>query len=209
MDSEDSSLDKPEFPWPQKGDQLFKADTDWWLNAGIDNWNQDFHAYAEGYKRAADIVVEHVTANPRGGRDPIDYLVFPIVFLYRQYIELRLKEIILIGNRLEDREQGFPKHHRIDELWKHARPILERYSAKKDDLDIVEACIAELAKIDPDSDTFRYPVDRQGKKSIEAEQLLINLRHLQKVMERLGSFLSSSSEYLFIQFQQKQEIEDY
>lgn len=209
MTTDSPSSDEPEFPWPQKGDQLFKADNDWWLNAAVDHWNKDFHSYAEGYKQAADIIIEYVKANPRGSRAPLDYLIFPVVFLYRQYIELRLKEIILIGNKLNHNNQGVPTHHRIDELWNQARAILERDSAKKGDLDIVGNCIGEIAKIDPLSTAFRYPTDKEGNKSITAEQLLINVRHLQEIMARLASFLDASSEYLLIQWQQLMEIEDY
>ena len=210
MTTDSPSSDEPEFPWPQKGDQLFKADdNDWWLNAAIDHWNKDLHAYAEGYKQAGDIIVEYLKANQQGVRAPLDYVIFPVVFLYRQYIELRLKEIILIGNKLNNDNQVGPKHHRINELWKHARAILERDSAKKGDLDIVAGCIGELAQIDPLSTAFRYPTDKEGNKSITPEQLLINVRHLQEVMTRLASFLDGCSEYLFIQLQQMMEIEDY
>lgn len=195
-------------PWPQEGDQLFKAGEDWWLSAYIQAWNKDFHAYAEGYKKAADIVVEAVTAADQEHRSTRDYVVYPVVFLYRHYVELRLKEIILVGNRLYDLNQGLPKHHKIDDLWKHARGILNRTSSNQD-LDIAENCINEFATIDRDSGSFRYPVNREGKPSIQEDHLVISLRHLREVMGRLGSFLDCSSNYLVILYDQKRDIEEY
>lgn len=109
---EDSPL-----PWPQEGDQLIKADNDWWLNACIDNWNKDFWIYASGYKKAADVLVDNIMSLASGTRNPIDYLVFPIVFLYRQYIELTLKQVIRVGIGLHKQQHPFPKHHKLDELW--------------------------------------------------------------------------------------------
>ena len=104
-----------EFHWPRKGDQLVRDDEgDWWHNARLnlfyDNWNM----YAEGYKVAGNVLVEYIKEK----QFDQDYLVYPIVFLYRQYIELQLKAIIRDGNQLLDIPEKFPHHHKIYELWK-------------------------------------------------------------------------------------------
>src|SRR5437867_84859 len=124
-------MEEKEFPWPEKGDQLFTSGEDWWLSSYIESWNKDFHAYAEGYKQAADIITAEVTGTEEKFlKSTRDYVVYPVVFLYRHYVELRLKEIILIGRKLYDMSQGLPKHHKIEELWKHARGILSHTSSK-------------------------------------------------------------------------------
>lgn len=201
-------MEEKPFPWPQKGDQLFNPGEDWWLSAYIQPWNKDFSAYAEGYKKAADIVTDHVTTTSEGDRSVRDYVVFPVAFLYRHYIELRLKEILLVGGRLYDLKERLPKHHRIDELWKHARSIVKETSASED-LDVMDACISEFAKMDQNSQSFRYPVDRDGNQSIKPDQLVISLPHLRDVMERLGSFLDTAADYLHILYQQKCEMDSY
>ena len=86
-------MDEKPLPWPQKGDQLFNPSEDWWLSAYIQPWNKNFHAYAMGYKMAGDIISDVVTGADRGHESTRDYVVYPVVFLYRHYIELRLKEI--------------------------------------------------------------------------------------------------------------------
>jgi hypothetical protein len=197
--------------WPEKGDQLFKAGEDWWLNAVIDHWNKDLHSYAEGYKQAAEILVERAIAASTGVRIPIDYLVFPIVFLYRQYIELRLKEIILLGNKLFDRPQGFPKIHEISKLWKSARAILEELKPKpsSEELDTVERCMDEFSRLDPESESFRYPVTKKGMKAFPQDQVVINLRQLREIMAKIASFLDAYSEGIGVLYEQKREIDDY
>lgn len=77
---------KEEIPWPKKGDELFKPDIDWKNNACL-NFSHDMsEIYISGYKSAGDILVEHVKQKKRNQ----DFLVYPIGFLYRQYLELRL-----------------------------------------------------------------------------------------------------------------------
>jgi hypothetical protein len=129
------------------------------------------------------------------------------LYLYRHYIKLRLKEIILIGSRLYDRNEGLPKHHRIDELWKHARAVIKE-SSNTGGLDVADACITEFSKMDYDSESFRYPITKEGKHSIQSDHLVISIRNLREVMDRPGSFLDSASDYLYILHDQKTEFED-
>ena len=69
--------------------QLFSPDTDWKNNACL-NWCHDpMHLYISGYKDAADILANRVIESGNNQ----DSLVYPIAFLYRQYIELQLKNI--------------------------------------------------------------------------------------------------------------------
>jgi hypothetical protein len=104
-----------ELPWPKKGDVLFDSADDWYHNACINLRFFNWDVYASGYKHAGDLLVQHVidTRNHR------DTLVFPIVFNYRQYIELRLKELILIGRILSDESPEFPPTHNLRTPMEH------------------------------------------------------------------------------------------
>lgn len=195
----DSSL-----PWPRKGDKLFKVDDDWWHNACLnylpDNWN----SYAEGYKRAGDLLVEHIKAE----RMEQDMLVYPIVFLYRQYIELRLKKLIRDGNQLLDIPEEFPKHHEIDKLWRQCRRILEKVwpDGSAEELDVVEKCIYEFSQCDPTSMAFRYPTDKDGTLLL-TDLKHINLRNLSEVMARIASLLDGSGVGISVYLGYKYEME--
>ena len=82
-------------PPPRKSDVLFGSGTDWETNAcasTIDN----IMAYQNGYRRAAFHLAEYV-CDARLGQD---FLVYPIVYLYRHHIELTLKSIIQVARAL-------------------------------------------------------------------------------------------------------------
>lgn len=81
-------MKSPELPSAQ--DKIFSTSEDWWNKAclalGHDRWS----IYAIGYKDAADLLVDNIEGNGRQH----DFLVYPIVFLYRQYLELAIKDVI-------------------------------------------------------------------------------------------------------------------
>ena len=93
-----------DLPWPKKGDKLFLNNPDaWWISAFASS--QSSAIYSTGYKRAADILALHVQADDR----EVNFLVFPIIFMYRQYLELQLKEIIRDGQCLEGEKKIFQR----------------------------------------------------------------------------------------------------
>ena len=88
---------------------LFSGDQDWKANACL-NWSLDsMGLYIEGYREAADKLVHAVVETGTNQ----DTLVFPISFLYRQYIELQLKHIIRESRIFLGEGASFPEHHRI------------------------------------------------------------------------------------------------
>jgi len=176
-------------PWPRQGDQLFKPDVDWWHNACLNRLNDNWGLYAGGYKRAGDLLVEHI----KDDQSEQDFLVYPIAFLYRQYIELRLKEVIRYGTRLLDSPKAFPKHHNLERLWKQCRKILEHVWSEgpTGDLDTVEDCIHQFSKTDPDSMAFRYPADKDDNPSLP-DLNQINIRNLAEVTTRISSLLDGA-----------------
>jgi hypothetical protein len=174
--------------WPKKGEILFKTDKDWWNNANLDYFplSIQLDLYAKGYKEAADIIVNHVNEE----KSFQDILVFPVIFLYRHYIELILKDIIRDGYNLLGENKDFPQHHKIKELWIETRKILEKIiiDCPKTDLDAVEEIIIQFSEKDPLSMVFRYPFDKKGNKSID-DLKNVNLRHLAEIIDGLHSFL--------------------
>jgi len=64
-------------------------------------------AYASGYLEAANLLVEK--ALETGQRT--DTLIYPVAFLYRHYLELRLKEITIQGGELISGQREFRLVH--------------------------------------------------------------------------------------------------
>jgi hypothetical protein len=169
--------------WPEQGDRLFIADHDWWNNACMNKRRADWYPYIEGYRRAADLLAEHIISRSERG---IDCLVYPIVFLYRQHLELRLKAIILEGNQLLDRECALPITYNILLLWSQCKSLVKEIwpEGNDEELEAVHSCMEEFHDIDKNSISFRYPVDKDENPSLANVPDLINVRHLPRSWEK-------------------------
>ena len=192
-------------PWPEKGDDLFNGDGHRWEFACLNFTPYEWDLYAQGYKLAADLLVQHVK---RTGEDQ-DTLVYPIVFLYRQYLELRLKELIKEGTQLVGTPDGLSKTHNIDKLWAQCRTIIEKVwpEGPSGDLDAVKNCIHQFSEKDPCSTAFRYPRDTDGRRSLP-DLRPINLLHLSTVMDGLSSLLEGLSTAIYENLEAKREGEE-
>jgi hypothetical protein len=182
--------------WPRVGDKLFDTKGDWW-NAFVGWSHERWHGYVEGYRKAADILVEHVGETHRSQ----DHLIYPIVFLYRHALEVSLKRLLYKGAQLLDLEVVIPRQHRLLPLWNECRPILEEVwpSGPTKDLDAVAEVLAQFDAKDPSSTAFRYPIDTTGRASQETSEQ-IDIRNFAEVSTRVLTMLdccdSGFSEYL-------------
>lgn len=176
---------------PRKGDVLFTSGADWWNNARVQYGLDDLDLYAEGYKKAADIVARSVSRT----RSSQDFLVYPVSFLYRHHLELMLKMIIRDGRRLLDKPNLPTNHHKLEPLWREARPLIEEVwpDDPRSDLDAAARLIDQFEKADPHSTAFRYHKDRDGNRSLPRGLSHINLRNLRQVVGRLSELLSGIS----------------
>jgi hypothetical protein len=161
------------------------------LNACLDGPPTDWDIYAEGYKRAGDILVQYVIEN-----DLAQYLlVYPIGFMYRHYVELRLKHLIVVGCTLLGKHPSrkLRKEHDLLLLWREARPIIERiYPSGEDaELGIIGERLEELSKVDFGSYAFRYPEDTKGSRTLTGVRY-INLRQLRDVVQGMSNILDGA-----------------
>ncbi len=171
---------------PSAQDKLFTDAADWWNTACL-NWLRDgWDIYARGYKEAADILVCHVAEQARGQ----DALVYPVVFLYRQYLELALKDLIRAARKLQEIEDPVPMNHKIADLWSVLQQLLSKIAPgdSVEELHQVGRLITEFARVDPTSMAFRYPEDREGNPSLPGIDR-INLRVVREVIAKVAVML--------------------
>jgi hypothetical protein len=174
---------------------LFMASSDEQTNARINQYARyGLDLFAGSYKTAADILVHHVVQN----NTDKDALVYPIVFLYRQYLELRLKEIIREGKLFEDEGNEFPKIHRLHDLWPSVKEIIEKVYSHEDSndssgLDVTEHVIKEFKAIDPESMSFRYPEDTKGNLHLTGLDY-VDIKGLAETIEEVFLFLEGISD---------------
>lgn len=148
-----------------------------------------FDIYATGYCEAAKRLFESVRETGHGQ----DTLVYPIVFLWRQYFELALKDLVMIGRYLRDVKNGSLGHHKLNTLWSEFREHVEVLSPNHGcDLDSAASIIEQLHQIDPDSFHFRYPTDKKGTPTV-SHRPNMSLENFHNVMQRLANFFECSS----------------
>jgi hypothetical protein len=178
-------------PWPMRGDVLFQEDADCSHNAFLNLGGKQWGSYASGYKEAADVLVLRFLEDPQG----LDALTYPILFLYRHYLELRLKELIVDGQRLLHQLIDFQDQHALVRLWHPCRKILSEIWPKEPAVtwDSVEKLLKEFDQKDPDGMCFRYPVTtkRKGRQPTLPRLDRVGIRNLYEVMKRLASFFES------------------
>ncbi len=63
-------------------------------------------------------------------------LTYPLVYLYRQYIELKLKETIVEANRHDKRSNNVPPTHKLNGLWAECERIIKERSLPIDKKDL-------------------------------------------------------------------------
>ena len=135
----------------------------------------------------------------------IDAVICPLVFLWRHYIEIRLKEIIISASALLGKppSKKAEKTHNLDVLWRQSRVLLEKIlNPNKRDLARVESIINQFREHDPTSQGFRYAKDREGNPTAPTKTQ-INVSNLNRQMKQFAKFLEGSSFAISVYLQEK------
>lgn len=148
----------------ERFDQLFKGNNDWWNNACLNFTRSNYELYALGYKQAGGILAEHINQKRRFQNS----LIYPLIFLYRHFLERRLKGLIIDGSVLLDRNRRKLETHDIKSLWARCREILEKIFEEDNsaNFDRLQKIIQQLSERDPDAQAFRYPTLKNKKPSL-------------------------------------------
>ncbi len=101
-----------DFPWPQKGDTLLTSNGDAsYLVRTLAG--EGWETYVSAYRMAAEALFDRTHDMTLS----INWLVFPVVFLYRHYLELRLKSLAWDGNAMDGRPaERLDTIHSLEEL---------------------------------------------------------------------------------------------
>ena len=197
--------------YPRRGSQLFIENAnEQQAVLGHPFFTSKYYEYEIAYKVAADTLVESSIKT-----DGIFSCVciYPIAFLYRQFLELRLKDILwkyypnfekvkaTTGGNLSG-------SHNLYLLWKKLREYFENCSCtipeqikglpRSEVLEAVEDLIAEMRIFDRNSEAFRYPFSKKNTKSFP-NMISVDLENLKERMNELANFLAYIEEaFLYI-----------
>lgn len=135
------------------------------LNAHVDTRLSGRSSYANGYFIAADILTRHAHDH----RLDRNFLALPICYLYRHNLELQLKELIVVGQRVVGPIDEKINHHRIKRLWAIARKLLHDAAPNKqepEEFRKVDELIDHIDAVDDDGQAFRFPTKMNGDRSL-------------------------------------------
>ena len=198
---------------PRANDVLFGPGTDWQANACI-NFGPTEVAYQSGFRRAALHLAERVCET---GREQ-DFLIYPIVYLYRHHIELALKSLIAVGgsllnHSLSNKEQRALGRHDLADLWRLARPLFNQVSKLSGDAELppadlegIDSYIRQLHVHDPDGQRFRYAKTRSHASSLDPNLRNINVRDFAVALEKLADYLDMLESWFDWLVDQKNEM---
>ncbi len=147
---------------------------------------------ADGYKQGADLLVWDALEDQRKR----DFLVYPIVFSYRHYLELAIKLIIMRYGPLVGIESNF-KGHELAPLWTTFIQVLSFSGAELEDnaTQAVAECVKQFAQIDESSFAFRYSVDKKGT-AIPLSLERLDLDRLADVMDGIYGYFTGVDGWL-------------
>ncbi len=138
----------------------------WFPETGVQH-NQ-FYAYAEVYKESFITIINEMTRdydlenNAQVDNHPAtlsnhDYGIIPAVFLFRHFIELQLKAMILQrGGNMSD----FNTRHGLESLLQLLEERIDLPRVSKN----TRQFIIELSQLDTNSQGFRYPYTISGQR---------------------------------------------
>lgn len=146
----------------------------------------------DGYKKAADLMVE-AAGSCQLSRDA---LVFPIIFNYRQFLELSLKSQLAAFGPTVGIEPNWTSHD-LAKLWAEFSAMLDHFGTDDpDEVDpVIGTIILEFDKIDPKSYSYRYPVDRKGN-PVPVAYSDLHLPTLANVVQGAAGYFKGCDGYL-------------
>jgi len=174
---------------PSAEDVLFPSTAGGWDNACLHYGPDVWLPYSLGYKEAADRLVAQIEAEHRDH----DLMVFPIVYLYRHYLELAVKGLIQQAQKLLGDTVKVPAKHTLVELWTTCSALLERVSPGDsiEERRQIGRLLLEFASVDPTSTGFRYPMDTRGNPSLTGLRQ-VNIPNVRDVVRKIALILDGA-----------------
>jgi hypothetical protein len=153
--------------------------------------------FGESFYRASEILVDRLV---KGDGFP-DIEGVAAVFLFRHYLELALKRIIMEGryliladqNATADEVEQVANEHRLLVLWKwvleDAKPKIAFQAWDDYDVPFVEKCIAEFHERDQKGFAFRYPGQGGERYEYDFGFFRLAMEHVYQILGNMEVYL--------------------
>lgn len=196
MDKLDFGEPVEKFGLPQKGGRLFQETSNYYEFAHF-GWGlkSSFYGYIRGYKEVSDKAVEFAVQSKDIA--VLDTHVFPIIFNYRQFLELSLKSLYLDYSSHSIKEKIATLHsagHDLMKMWQKLEPILLNLYAgneNKEMVNTVKSYIKQFHDTDRSSFNFRYPITKEMVPVFKTEKRY-DLVNLKTRMQELSNYFDGA-----------------
>ena len=192
---------EPEIPQP-RGDDGYNAFQKWKYESFISVLKDEkaWIDYTESFYQATELLFQCLAV----GKGLPDIEGVAAMFLFRHYLELMLKRIVLRGRHLKPPSQNALREeveqvaniHDLSALWnfvlRDAKPKIAQDTWDAYDIPFVEKCILEFDERDKKGFAFRYP--RQGGEKYEYDfgWLCLASEHVQQILANMLTYLVES-----------------
>lgn len=159
-------------------------------------WGDGFHKQVIGYSETGKYLFEKFKQCKK-----VAY-VYPMIFLFRNAIELALKRLMYVQAKHQISEYQINKikntHLLYKDLWSSIKPVLGYYAEKSGQdihqIEIAEKYIDEINLIDKNGDMFRYPFSYSFEYKFNNK--LINIENVYIYFQSIFNFLNGCDNWL-------------
>ncbi|MEK3720581.1 hypothetical protein [Paenibacillus sp. FSL H8-0034] len=191
---EDIFGDNNVIEYPKKGAKLFQGTSNYYEFAHF-GWGikSSFYGFIKGYKGVSDRAVDFAVKSKDIAI--LDTHVFPIIFNYRQFLELSLKALYLdySSDPTEVKKEKFKDfNHNLMTVWNAIEPmLLEVCGSNKEMVKHAKGYVEQFHKQDKSSFSFRYPITKQLE-PIHKKEERFDLVNLKNRMEELDNYFGGA-----------------
>lgn len=194
--------------WPTGADDLLAVGNDPQTIFFL-QWQRDraLEGRMIGYRRAAKLLAQQVVE--RGDPGDLDTVFFPYASMWRHYMELRLKSLVLGYRVLLDEPRQNRHTHSVLQLWRELRGLMDQAGEDITDEAVVATggLLTQLDTLDPSSEEFRYDTRKDGTATLGAVQQL-DYVHFHGGLEGAANVLEAIDTGLGVKLDTKQDLRD-
>lgn len=178
---------------PSPGFDIFQGSLPAEMNACLNFLGDMSYGYVEGYREAFNVLVDYISKTASDQ----ETLIYPLLFMVRQHLELRLKNILKLLKELGERSDPPPFTHDLDKLWQECSPSLAKFSPHEDQqwFGRIGELMNQITSVDRGADVFRFPEKKDGTKGMSGIYH-INIEVLSKVVSPLMDWLEGAECFL-------------
>lgn len=201
------NIDLSDFARPKKGDRLIKKPANYNDLSIIGRFgNKNDFMVMSGYY---DVAINSLKGLKDRGVGERDSHIYPILFNFRHYLELIMKDTLtiykLINNESAKDEENNDLHN-LCKLWNKLKPyIAQTEDMNTEDIKAFETLINDFHKLDKNSTSFRYTLDISGENLNISQSQSISLDNLEIIMKKMHNFIEGINALSYAQLDNIQD----